>query len=198
MGADMETDKTKILEEHLPYEHRMLEHAYAFLTSDSYTAMREDWFLRNAVINAFWMHARNLIEFYRNAKDVSASASDYTKTRLDPEFRLKKGEPADDNRGEELTDLINAQIVHLKNERVTKIDEKLGSYEPLRVITAIERARRKFEGLLTDEAATIWKYTLADSIIIAGAVSATNHIEIVSSSNMSPTLPNGPQFEPSP
>ena len=152
---DLDEDKKRMLAEHLPYEHEMLDRAFEFLTSDAYAAEREDQFKRNAVVEVFWLHARCLIEFY-SGSGASANASDFTTERLYPEFRLKKGEPAVANAGEDFSVLINEQVCHLKYERVSVPDEKLGGYDLHRVKDSIDRARRKFEGMLASEARAMW------------------------------------------
>ena len=49
-----------ILREHLPYELDMLEKAFVFLHDPQFAAARQDQFAKNAAIEAFWIHARNL------------------------------------------------------------------------------------------------------------------------------------------
>ena len=57
-------EKTRaILTEHLPYELNMLEAAFTFLHSPDFKDVHRIGFVRNAAIEAFWLHARNLIEF---------------------------------------------------------------------------------------------------------------------------------------
>ncbi|MBA5775988.1 hypothetical protein H2509_02570 [Stappia sp. F7233] len=192
----MDEMKAKLLKEHLPYEHDMLDAAYAFITSDKRNddaKDREQWFLRNAAIVAFWTHARNLIEFYEKSPHASASASDFTTERLWPEFRLKKGQPAEEKAGEELRTLINEQISHLKYERVKAPHDKLGEYDPYNVKTAIDRARRKFECLLTPEAKAIWKNRQSPAAVIYGDGAATNCIEIIETQPLSPSPHKGDQ-----
>ena len=87
---DLDEDKKKMLAEHLPYEHDMLDKAFEFLTSEAHAAEREDPFKRNPMVEVFWLHARNLIEFYNSPPRYSASASDFTTDRLYPDLRLKK------------------------------------------------------------------------------------------------------------
>ncbi len=166
----MEEDQINLLEEHLPYEHDMLDAAYEILTANAHTSAPQDWFSRNAAINEFWLHARNLIEFYCNPSGTSASASDFTTEPLRPEFRFKKNAAAVTNAGEDFSTLINEQICHLKYERVTSPDEKLGGYDLQRVKESIDRALNKFQGLLTDEARRVWKERKKQTISISGAV----------------------------
>jgi hypothetical protein len=148
--------KKKMLAEHLPYEHNMLDGAFEFLTSKAHAEERKVPFKRNAVVEVFWLHARNLIEFYRNS-GVSACASHFTSKRLSPEFRLNKGgERAVANAGREFSDLINEQVCHLKYERVSIRDEKLGGYDLQRVKDSIDRAMMKFQDMLTPEARAVW------------------------------------------
>ncbi|MFL6975947.1 MAG: hypothetical protein ACJ8F2_28880, partial [Xanthobacteraceae bacterium] len=52
-----------ILTEHLPYELDMLEGAFVFVHASQFADARENALFKNAMIEAFWTHARNLIEF---------------------------------------------------------------------------------------------------------------------------------------
>jgi hypothetical protein len=70
------------------------------------------------MVEVFWLHARNLIEFYNSPPRYRASAPDFTTGRLYPDLRQKKGGGlAVENAGEDFCNLINEQICHLKYER---------------------------------------------------------------------------------
>jgi hypothetical protein len=177
----MDAKYVALLKEHLPYEHRMLDEAHKVITSPSPAL---DWFAKNAAINVFWLHARNLIEFYRSPKSADASASHFTNVNLLPEFKLKKGQPADAKHGQELVTLINEQICHLKYERVTSPNEKLSGYDYTLAKEAIDRARDKFQSSLTDEARRVWEVQCSpvELAYVTSEASATNEIVIISSS----------------
>jgi hypothetical protein len=87
----MDKIKVDILKEHLPYELDMLDEAAAYARSteaaETNTKKGQVWFKRNAAIEAFWTHARNLIEFLTREKSPdltvsSASAQDFTETSI--------------------------------------------------------------------------------------------------------------------
>ena len=78
-------DVTKtVFTEYLPYELNMLEAAFAFLNSKQFDELHKIPFLKNAAIETFWLHARNLIEFLTHSKNVGhaglVSARDFTTT----------------------------------------------------------------------------------------------------------------------
>ena len=64
----------KILEfvrEHLPYEIDMLRSTYLTLYQGGV-----DWAIRNALIESFCIHARNLLEFFSKKADSGAAVED--------------------------------------------------------------------------------------------------------------------------
>ena len=79
--------KELLFAEHLKYELEMFDEAARFLDSPQFAALdrtkRDQWFRYNSAIEAFWIHARLLIEFLSNPQkslDFSgnhASARDF-------------------------------------------------------------------------------------------------------------------------
>jgi hypothetical protein len=126
--------KLKILEEHLPYELDMLERAFVILHLEKFTELRKDAFLRNAVIEAFWTHARNLVEFLMHPPNADAdgtvSARDFTKDYL-PDMKMKS-----------IDQQINAQVSHLTYERKSLPSEKLNSglSPPVQILKDLHRS----------------------------------------------------------
>lgn len=59
--------KELLFAEHLKYELEMFDEAARFLDSPQFAALdrtkRDQWFRYNSAIEAFWIHARLLIEF---------------------------------------------------------------------------------------------------------------------------------------
>jgi hypothetical protein len=104
-----------ILKEHLPYELDMLEGAFVFLHSADSAAQRQNTILKNAMIEAFWTHARNLIEFLTHPKGNDSagvvSAKDFAKAYF---HKLNM---------DSIDDLVNAQISHLTYERRSASEE---------------------------------------------------------------------------
>jgi hypothetical protein len=92
------------------------------------------------------------------AQSLQRQRVDFTTDRLYPDLRLKKGGGlAVENAGEEFCDLINEQVCHLKYERVSVPDAKLGGYDLPLVKSSIDRAMHKFQGMLTPGARAVWK-----------------------------------------
>lgn len=150
----MEEIQIEILKEHLPYELDMLDEATTYLQSiefaDSIKETRRGavWFKRNANIEAFWTHSRNLIEFLTRPKSVdltvsSASARDFA-DKFEPSLDMGP-----------LMTLINEQVSHLGYGRKSRIIEKLG-VEMNYVKPALDSHIKRFEGLLNPECRKYW------------------------------------------
>jgi hypothetical protein len=148
----MEQIKIDILKEHLPYELDMLDEAAAYAGSteaaETHTRKGPAWFKRNAAIEAFWTHARNLIEFLEREKSPdlnvsSASAKDFTDSF---HFTLEI---------KNLKDKINAQICRLGYGRTIVDYEKLG-HEISYVKPALDSQIKRFEAKLDFESRKHW------------------------------------------
>jgi hypothetical protein len=116
--------------------------------AETNTKKGQVWFKRNAAIEAFWTHARNLIEFLTREKSPdltvsSASAQDFTE---DFHSTLEM---------ETLMDKINAQISHLGYGRTIVDYEKLG-YEISYVKPALDSQIKRFEDKLDAESRKHW------------------------------------------
>jgi hypothetical protein len=139
-----------MLLEHLPYELEMLEWSYAALYDDRLAPFRDHMLISNLANESFWLHARNLLEFFkhpRNGSEVGvASASDFVKSKkFDAQLDLQA-----------LIDDINVQISHLQYGRPSTVEQKLNSARMEHVRGAINSALRRFEADMTDEAKSIW------------------------------------------
>lgn len=181
----MEDAKRKILEEHLPYELEMLTKAFAFLHDAEHTVARNDSFLKNSAIEVFWVHARDLILFFKRHRNSAASGEVSAKGFTDDSFFPDLSGGVD-----ELCDKINEQICHLKYERKTS-DGKLHGYDMLRVKDAIQREMKNFESHLLPECKSFWRppADVPASIHVDATRSATSFSTMVSST----TGPGGPQ-----
>jgi hypothetical protein len=152
----MEPRKRKLLDEHLPYELDMLDASFDFVVAQNAILATSDDInekaKRNLAIEAFWIHARNLIDFLKlnrkpnEGEEGAASAKDFTDASFRSDLQLG-----------ELPDRINEQICHLKYERESEPGQKLGGYDMLRVKQAIDREIRRFEQHLTAESRAIWR-----------------------------------------
>lgn len=150
----------EILREHLPYELWMLRETYARLKSPP-----ADDVLRNALIEAFCIHARQLLEFFENKQALHAkvfTGGIYEAAHL-------SGLTNSDR------DKLNTQIAHLTAKRTTDPTEKIGHSMREHYLMALEREAQNFEGKLTSEFQGMFRATPTSSAII-GAISpsATN------------------------
>jgi hypothetical protein len=150
----MEKIEIDLLKEHLLYELDMLDEATTYLQSSEFSELARlrqrgpEWFKRNAAIEAFWTHARNIVEFLMRVKSAdltvsSASARDFAtdfrpSVKLDP-IRVK----------------INEQVSHLGFCRTTVQSEKLG-HEMTWVKPAIDSEIRRFAKLLNPQCRKHW------------------------------------------
>jgi hypothetical protein len=138
MATETETPVKRLLRKHLPYELDMLEHTFHLLhSSDDYPKkIREDRVVSNALIESFWTHARNLIEFFNQNK------GDGLKGVASPQD-MTEGYSAD-TRMKELDQMINVQISHLQYDRPALTEEQLNFPEMDRVRSVIGREVEKF------------------------------------------------------
>ena len=153
-----ETEDERLLcsaiKEHIPYELNMLEYAFASLEeADGREARNSCVPLRNAMIEAFWLHARNLVEFLnqpRNKTGISEggtiSARDLTTDGFNPETNLK-----------EMYDRINNAITHLQYGRPSQPERKLAGYEMARTKDTLDREIKNFERALLPKYQKVWK-----------------------------------------
>jgi hypothetical protein len=150
----------QILREHLPYELWMLRETYVTLKSPP-----ADDVLRNALIDAFCIHARQLLEFFdskqaMHAKDFTGGI--YAAANLSG---LTKSE----------RDKLNTQIAHVTAMRTIDPAEKIGHALRAKFLKALEREAQHFEGKLASEFQGMFKAALSIEVIIgATSPSATN------------------------
>jgi hypothetical protein len=104
---------------------------------------------KDAAIEGFWLHARNLDEFVRYPRGTAtAAAADFTSGSIFP-YEMET---------RDLVEKMNDQICHLKYGRVAgDHHEKLRSHDRDRAKAAIDRAMKLFEQKLTPEAKKLWK-----------------------------------------
>jgi hypothetical protein len=150
----MDKIKIEILKEHLPYELDMLDTAVAYLQSAESSSSEESLdratrFRRNAAIEAFWTHARNLVEFLTREKSgdltvSSASAKDFAE-KFHPTAKM-----------EPIQKKINEQVTHFGFCRKSSQDEKLGGDDMNWVKPAIDSEIKRFETLLDPECRAYW------------------------------------------
>jgi hypothetical protein len=154
----------------------MLQAAYEFLQKEQFADYRNVPFLKNAAIECFWLHARNLLEFLRQPKSspdtgASVSARDFTtKFNHDPIGRC-------------IEDEINKAFTHLQYGRKSQPQETLDAYTMLRVKEHIEREIAKFQRDLSDGCNKVWKPRSGPEQItvldLAGATNATTFASLL-------------------
>ena len=136
-----------LLAEHLPYELDQLEAAFVAAASPATTDVAKR--RRLMAIDCFYLHARNLIEFY------TGNERDPAKTRVHA-VRFTGEQQSYPGFGE-FMDIINDQVTHLQLDRGVHVKEALDGA----VITAIkgklDSALEIFQRHLTDEAKEYWQ-----------------------------------------
>jgi hypothetical protein len=142
----MDAAKVQFLTKDLPYELDMLDAAIKYLKSDEFTNSadttdRATWFRRNAAIEAFWVHARNIIEFLTRAKTDGVTASSCSaKDFVDFDCALDKNRV--------IRSKINEQVSHLGFGRKASPYDKLGADTMIWLKPAIDSEIARFEKLL--------------------------------------------------
>jgi hypothetical protein len=170
MGDGLEPTKDEmrraeiVLGDALPYELAMLRIALQYTQTPQFEQLKKDeepldWLTHNATVEAFWTHARCLLEFFNRAKNnnfdaSSASARDFTDGHYRPSDDIKKlwGPGC-------LSEKINEQLSHVGFCRKTELYEKLGP-EMGRVKHIIDKEVRAFDGRLRKEFREYWKMPL--------------------------------------
>jgi hypothetical protein len=121
-------------------------------------------------IESFWVHARNLNEFFtRQSKNKEgapsgvSAARDFTDDGFKDELQLR-----------DLETLIDQQICHLQYERGSNAPEGLGAHHIWRVKADLEREVIRFETHLTtaDGARALWDAHAKPATILSDAFHA--------------------------
>jgi hypothetical protein len=120
---------------HLPYEIKMMRELYAELPTGKYTRL-----IHNSNVQSFCIHARNLIEFFKNKPPCD----------FDPRlFTDKTYQPNGNFIDSKLEAKINQQVTHLTADRTTNADDQLGQPQWKKIIETIEKEIGRFEKALT-------------------------------------------------
>lgn len=149
---------------HLPYEINMLRELYPELLSGHHSRL-----LHNAHIEAFLIHARNLIEFFKNKPPCDFDPRLFTDTSYEP------------NRNFINTDLlskINQQVAHLTASRTANALKQLGPNEWLKIKNAIENEISRFEKSLLPIYKPTWNSEINTITTTVETPSATNIIGV--------------------
>ena len=130
-----------IIGHQLPYEVQMMRALYPALSSGRYDQMHH-----NAHIESFYVHARNLVEFFKAKNDVDP------RIFTDDTYR-KRGDFIDRS----LQDKMNEQISHLSWKRTENMNEKLGPAEWKKTLDALELEIVRFEKAIKPEFRNLWQ-----------------------------------------
>jgi hypothetical protein len=146
----------ELLRRHIPYEVNMLRATYKELLAPSPSRL-----IRNVVIESFHIHARNLIEFFKNDKQCVVDPRRY----MTPDYRIDG-----DFIARSLETRISQQIVHLTAQRIAGKGQ-LDNPERDQTVTAIEQQISRFEKHLTKEWQKIWEEGLREMIVVDTMIS---------------------------
>lgn len=132
--------------------------------------------IHNANVEAFLVHARNLIEFFKNKEPCD----------FDPRLFTKPGyEPNGNFIDSTLEAKINQQISHLTAERTAIAEEQLGPDEWAKIRGTIEAEIERFEKALRPEYEAKWTFNPQIVAVVQGALGPTNAISMTTSSSSS-------------
>jgi hypothetical protein len=163
------------LQEHLPYELRMLKFAGARLQDT-----RGDRF--NAFFECFVVHARSLYEFVTNTGDSrSFMAKDFGVKRKIPQARrdLVHG----------TIKTLNQHVFHIGKRRPREIEKKVSSGQLKEVQSWIEEEMQAFVAALSMDLGALWNHQVSE--LSANVPDATPHGATLPASP--PTATNNPQ-----
>jgi hypothetical protein len=183
----MSRERIAILEEHLPYELDVLDEALIAWCDNPKrdNETKQQWFRRMSAIEAFWVHARNLEEFFedRQGDSRTAAASHFSATR----FICSTSEVT------KLVEKIQDQVVHLNYDRATCLEQKLSYWDAVRIKDQIDRAVQRLQEQLTDEAKRHWKPRQPQFLNCPDTSPTTsNHFDRWPSDEASSVGPTGP------
>jgi hypothetical protein len=130
---------TDILQHHLSYEISMLLATYLRLEQP-----QKDDVIKNALIEAFCVHARLLVEFVSNQQGVRAR-----------EFTDSQHAPGTNIRPELITKL-NTQIAHITFKRTEIEVEKIGPNERFELLVGVLTSLQTFARHLRPEFTATW------------------------------------------
>lgn len=133
--------KEEFFTEHLPYEISMLRATYDLARAPKPAAEH------NALVEAFLLHARNLIEFYKDRPSCDFDPRMFTNAS----FQLNRDFVADS-----LVARINRQTSHLTAKRISNAADELGPRDWALILRALEEEMNRFTKALTRDYAAKW------------------------------------------
>jgi hypothetical protein len=161
-----------VLTKHLPYELKMFEACFLRLHDEKFAPLREDTVVKNALVEAFLLHARNLIEFLSNqGKDKGSFKSAVSPRDLAEGYYY-------DAKLLPIYDEIDRQVSHLQYGHDPS--EKLDGFTMLRVKQTIDAEIKKFQDHLNRNYRAFWKQRTRGGSKATNETSATDAIAMVS------------------
>jgi hypothetical protein len=141
-NVDEET-KASLVQHHLPYELWMMREAL-------YAARQgaESRFKQNLQVEGLAIHARNVIDFLKNAQTCGFNPTDFTAKNFSVNRRFIRPE---------LAELINHQISHLTARRTENQNEKFDEPKWVEATEAIEKEFKRWSDNLTPDWAEKWE-----------------------------------------
>ncbi|QOZ77013.1 hypothetical protein XH83_17050 [Bradyrhizobium sp. CCBAU 53351] len=104
-------------------------------------------------IECFHLHARNLIEFFKNKDPCDIDPRRFTKPGYEPNGNFIAND---------LEARMNQQISHLTAKRTDDPTKQLGPKERQEISKAIEAEITRFEKALTPQSEALWRLGLRD------------------------------------
>lgn len=135
-----------LLKVHLPYELSQLDTSFLVATSPAETDEKK--LIRLMAIDCFYLHARNLIEFYKDAK-TNPTMSQVSAMRFTQE-------PQKYPDFEEYMDAINDQVSHLQLDRGEHAKTALDGRCISQIKNKLDAALAQFQGSLRPDAYKLW------------------------------------------
>jgi hypothetical protein len=173
MAAELKQTKEGLMEafeHHLAYEIQMLRFTNFLLSVPAFSKG-----VANALIEAFCIHARNLIDFF-NQQSETPGGSDYMGARHFCRKEYKSFPNGDLDT--KLTGKLSQQIAHLTYNRSAKGEDKIGPDERKELMKAIEGEIELFANHLRSPYKAAWKLDLStpNKLNPDATYGTTNHI----------------------
>lgn len=133
--------KEEFFTEHFPFEISMLRATYELARAPKPAAEH------NALVESFLMHARNLIEFYKDRPSCDFDPRMFTVAS----YQLNK-----DFIPDSVVARINRQTSHLTAKRISHASDELGPRDWTLILRALEEEMNRFAKALTRDYAAKW------------------------------------------
>jgi hypothetical protein len=166
--------KEEFFNEHLPYEITMLRAAYDLARANRPAAEH------NAMVDSFLMHARNLIEFYKDKPGCDFDPRMFTNAS----FQLNRDFIAD-----QLAGRVSAEISHLTTRRISQGADELGPREWALILRALEEETARFVRGLTKDYAAKWLLHQPRTTAREAAAQANPQSFVLRRANLTPPAP---------